>query len=463
MPPSRAAWPSLSSLAATAKAPPRTTEKQQFGLLASPVFKQSEVKELAEEKQLHGDTLAHAVLEQSRALTSLIGQISQSSSDPLADLGSGGGVGTRGSAGRARLQQELAAQKGVFFDAVVQSMARRMSPTSPTETDHQVLLSRGSFGYEVPRKIRRVWTSEGAGLLDVPDHDGVRLHDEQQWPCFSRRTGPFGCYGGTDGDGQWKDRGGKPFGFTRRPASIDLHESSGGGNFKKQKLLTSCRSKMDHGGIGFSSRDGFDRQQEVGVHRRRERLLWLESEDTPAPKPKGAPKEEGSREGCKPSSRRGGGLGSSPFAFGGQETNLLEQTIDYDTWAICLPRWIACSRTKLWWFLRETFSMGWDQPVSTTATFPLPLPHPGVWRGGGKKLHQLAQRRLLHVVVMALNYHFCGGVPSLTDIRRLPNAWQLSVFERLRSSLFACGSSLGQIPLSPGRSGTPISCSTWSA
>ena len=83
---------SLSSLAATAKAPPRTTERQQLGLLASPAFKQSEVKELAEEKQLHGDTLAHAVLEQSRALTSLIGQISQSSSDPLADLGSGGGV-----------------------------------------------------------------------------------------------------------------------------------------------------------------------------------------------------------------------------------------------------------------------------------------------------------------------------------------------------------------------------------
>ena len=108
-----------------------------------------------------------------------------------------------------------------------------------------------------------------------------------------------------------------------------------------------------------------------------------------------------------------------------------------------------------------TFSMGWDQPVSTTATFPLPVPHPGVWQRSGpglsrRKLHQLAQRRLLHVVVMALNYHFCGGLPSLTDIRRPPNAWHLSVFERLRSSLFACGSTLGQIPLSPGRSGPQL-------
>ena len=131
---------SLDSLAATAKAPPKTADRQQLGLLASPVFKQNEVTELAEEKQ------PHAVLEQSRALTTLIGQISQSTSDPLADLGSGGGVGTRGSAGRARLQQELAAQRGVFFDAVVQSMARRMSPTSPHEADHQVLLSRGVSG-----------------------------------------------------------------------------------------------------------------------------------------------------------------------------------------------------------------------------------------------------------------------------------------------------------------------------
>ncbi len=137
---------SVSALAATAKAPPKTADRQQLGLLASPVFKQNEVKELAGEKHLHGDTLAHAVLEQSRALTTLIGQISQSTSDPMADLGSAGGVGTRGSAGRVRLQQELSAQKGVFFDAVVQSMARRMSPTSPLEADHQALLNRGVSG-----------------------------------------------------------------------------------------------------------------------------------------------------------------------------------------------------------------------------------------------------------------------------------------------------------------------------
>ncbi len=141
---------SLGALAATAKAPPKTSNRQPSGLLGATTFRQEEVEELNKEKPLHqeepGDPLARAVLEQSKALTALIGQISQSTLDPMADLGSASGVGSRGSTGRAKLQQELASQKGLFFNSVVQSMARRMSPTSPTEMDTQVLLSRGVSG-----------------------------------------------------------------------------------------------------------------------------------------------------------------------------------------------------------------------------------------------------------------------------------------------------------------------------
>lgn len=197
---------------------------------------------------------------------------------------------------------------------------------------------------------------------------------------------------------------------------------------------------MDHGSTRLAARDGPHRQQASGVCRRGKGFFgWFRGGSHS--KTKRSSKEERQRERCKSISRGGDRVGDPSDASGRPETNFLEQTIDYDTWAICLPRWIASSRTKFWWFLQRTFSMGWDRPVSATATFPLPLPHPGVWRGGGpglnrRKLHQLAQRRLLHVVVMALNYHFCGG------LRRLPNAWQLSVFERLRSSLFACGTTL---------------------
>ena len=78
--------------------------------------------------------LARAVLEQSKALTTLVGQIASSSSDPLGELASStGGISSKGALGRAKLQQELASQKGLFFTSVLQQMSRRMSPTSSAD------------------------------------------------------------------------------------------------------------------------------------------------------------------------------------------------------------------------------------------------------------------------------------------------------------------------------------------
>lgn len=83
----------------------------------------------------YASRLARAVLEQSKALTTLVGQIASSSSDPMGELASTtGGISSKGALmGRAKLQQELASQKGAFFTTVVQQMARRMSPTSSAE------------------------------------------------------------------------------------------------------------------------------------------------------------------------------------------------------------------------------------------------------------------------------------------------------------------------------------------
>lgn len=49
----------------------------------------------------------------------------------------------RGAMGRARLQQELAAQKGVFFNSVYQNMARRMYPSQSCDQTPLELLHRG--------------------------------------------------------------------------------------------------------------------------------------------------------------------------------------------------------------------------------------------------------------------------------------------------------------------------------
>lgn len=91
-------------------------------------------------------TMALAVLEQSKALTSLVAQISSASQDPMADLLHGSSGSTRGSIGRARLQAELAAQRGTFFTEVLQQISRRMSPTSSPDVSPQAMLDRGISG-----------------------------------------------------------------------------------------------------------------------------------------------------------------------------------------------------------------------------------------------------------------------------------------------------------------------------
>ena len=131
--------------------PPRTAASPALGILAPLTEKPMMLKELEGEKQevLAGDqgSLAQAVLAQSQALTTLVSQIASAGSDPMADLtGTGTSSGSRGAQGRARLQAELALQKGTFFMSVLQSMARRMSPTSSVELTPQEMLSRGISG-----------------------------------------------------------------------------------------------------------------------------------------------------------------------------------------------------------------------------------------------------------------------------------------------------------------------------
>lgn len=61
-------------------------------------------------------------------------------------VGGVAGAGTRGAAGRAKLQSELALQKGLFFQSVLCQMARRMQPTMPASGTPQELLLRGGSG-----------------------------------------------------------------------------------------------------------------------------------------------------------------------------------------------------------------------------------------------------------------------------------------------------------------------------
>ena len=115
--------------------------KSSSAHLKSPqMLLQKESQELLEEAagEEASSDLARAVLEQSRVLTTLVGQIA-SSSDTFPDFGAVGVTSSKGAAGRAKLQAELAMHKGTFFESVLRSMARRMNPAVSTEVSMSVL------------------------------------------------------------------------------------------------------------------------------------------------------------------------------------------------------------------------------------------------------------------------------------------------------------------------------------
>ena len=132
--------------------PPRTMAMPSPGILRSPGMHQpQELAALEQEKsssQLppEGHPLAQAVLAQSQALTNLVSQIATSSADPMLDLAGVSSTGTRGSTGRAKLQAELASQRGSFFTSVMQSMSRRMNPTLPASSNPVDLMQQGVCG-----------------------------------------------------------------------------------------------------------------------------------------------------------------------------------------------------------------------------------------------------------------------------------------------------------------------------
>lgn len=122
--------------------PPKSTTSQAKTPRVS--FSKAEAAEIASEAPPEGMDLTQAVLEQSRALTSLVAHLAANSSDPFSDLSSSSSaLSSKGAIGRAKLQSELAAHKGVFFNSVIQSMARRMQPALPSEVELSVLRDRG--------------------------------------------------------------------------------------------------------------------------------------------------------------------------------------------------------------------------------------------------------------------------------------------------------------------------------
>ena len=136
----------------------------------------------------------------------------------------------------------------------------------------------------------------------------------------------------------------------------------------------------------------------------------------------------------------------------------LEESISFPILLASLPRWILKARTPFSGFFAKSFHISRCGSSPASVVFPLPLPQLGLFRGSGPKLGRrrwisLCRRRILHLLVVALNFlHFGFRLDILPLLGRRPNSLQLKVFDRLWSFLATCDAP-GEFPISPGRSG----------
>ena len=157
----------------------------------------------------------------------------------------------------------------------------------------------------------------------------------------------------------------------------------------------------------------------------------------------------------KPTAQRGNSDGRPGNGVDSEE---LPQSISFRCLAASIPRWILATRTRFACYLSRTFHIQCGSATPSSVVFPLPLADFNLFAGGGPKLSSrrwmtLLRKRLLHVLIVALNYlhdGFRGADISL--LGRRPNSMQGAIHHRLWSLIAACDAP-GVFPLSPGRSG----------
>jgi hypothetical protein len=113
--------------------------------------------------------------------------------------------------------------------------------------------------------------------------------------------------------------------------------------------------------------------------------------------------------------------------------DLFSVSLDFQSWCLCLPRWIFATRTQFSWTLLRSFHAKRQGASLTTTAFPLPSPCLEVFAAcsgpglSATRLKKLARARVEHVVAFVLNYLYLGRFPSCAEIGRPPNESQIPV------------------------------------
>ena len=118
--------------------------------------------------------------------------------------------------------------------------------------------------------------------------------------------------------------------------------------------------------------------------------------------------------------------------------------VSFRAWAMSLVPRILRTRAPFAAALKSSLHISWSKPASAHALFPLPVPFPGIFQhvpgASGRKRSEIARRRVVHTIVVALNYLHGGRVPTpLHLLRRRPNPAQLNAFLQVESFVQACG------------------------
>eukprot|EP00435_Cladocopium_sp_Y103_P061652 s470_g23.t1 len=445
----------LGSVAKSLPVPPKTASKA-LSAAALPLGQPLELQELEVEKGSSSE-LAQAMLAQSTAITTLVAQLASSGQDPMSDLQIAAPSGSKGAAGRAKLQSELALHKGLFFDAVVKSMARRMAPTASADRGHLELLAAGVSGTRYLERFGGYGRQKELGIIQ---HQTMMALDFLM----------------SDNVGAAKDciallavmleQACLDNGRFELAQILTMQEDVPASVFSNRQLAQSSRAKAfaplaDQRWITTSI--AFLKELDT-ISTRRTELLSGQSLGSSAgsggseiPKSKGKrfSKEERKRKGKSDcSSRRRGCLED-------RAVGLLDETMTFQQWAMSLPRRVIASRTEFGRRLAASFSVKWCSRSTSTAAFPLPVPFPGCFSGSGPKLSLrrlriLAQKRVVHTAVVVLNYLYLGRFASFEELGRHPSDLQRKCLRRLYAFVAACGSRPDQFPIPPGRSGPQL-------
>ena len=464
------------------------------------------IQEQAEEEEnVQGDPLALAVLEQSKALTSLVAQMSQGG-DPLLDAGQSmamGSTSSKGAMGREKLQQDLANRSGDFLLSVLQNAHRRLKPASKIPASLPELASVPGAFWRLRRNSRARHYPVCPGL-----HHRLCTSGGHQG---SPRACCFTCS---------QPRTGKP---RRRSLGISRATSSAGGagnsgmeppweqlsDGQGPCFCTALPTTLGHSGYSVQQGDRLHPQPPAGVEQKvpafRSTFGTISEEEGQVPKSKrwrrrrnaamrrisekeaisacdGRPgmgpdtsnadsvsyhvPERGDKSAVTSVNAAGGHFGSensdqedyndglSAEVLSGAA--LIKKELSLFGWANGMLRHLCFGRTSFSFFVRRCLQISRGVRSGTsTALFPLPLPLGDAWCGGLKSLgvdrrYRLALRRVVSLVVMALNFlHYENPFEILPGLRRCPGPCHVAVHDRLIALVKAGG---------PGRVFSVLGC-----